>query len=361
MTGRIEGDAKERLRALVLAQGFARAGFTSADPVEDHVSAWIADGRHASLGYMARDAAGRTDPRRLLPGARTVICAAASYPPSDGRGAVAAYARGEDYHRTLRAALQRVADALARVHPRAAFRVCVDTSPLLERAFAARAGIGWIGRSSLLLDEVHGPWLLLGEILTDLDVAPDGPSADRCGTCTACVDACPTDALDGRKGLDARRCLSYWTIEHRGPLPDVWADALGQRAFGCDDCLVACPFGPEAEDEHARASGERSLDVPPVTVVEAPLDAHEEHAVAAAAPFVPRPAMAAEPPFVPRPELGGMSLDALEARARESFRKHFGRTPLAHARKGGLLRNLAAIRRRTEGTHARGTGPPPDV
>ncbi|MCB9896507.1 MAG: tRNA epoxyqueuosine(34) reductase QueG [Planctomycetes bacterium] len=322
MTGRIDGDAKERLRQLVLGQGFARAGFAGAEPVPDAVGPWVAAGRHASLAYMAREPAARADPRTLLPGARSLVCAGAVYPRSDGTGAIAAYARGDDYHRTLRAALQRVVGALAAEHPRATFRVCVDTAPLQERAFAARAGLGWIGRSTLLLDEHHGPWMLLGEIVTDLEIAPDAPAAGRCGTCTACVDACPTGALDAH-GLDARKCLSYWTIEHRGALPAEWAARLDGHAFGCDDCLVACPFGDGRVARSASGSAPTS---------------------ASAGADAPVPAVIPEAPFVPRPELGRLTLDEIEARARESFRRHFGRTPMAHTRKGGLLRNLAAIR-----------------
>jgi epoxyqueuosine reductase len=144
-------------------------------------------------------------------------------------------------------------------------------------------------------------------VLTDLELPPDPPARDRCGTCTACVEACPTGALDGERHLDARRCLSYWTIEHRGPLPEAWGAALGHRAFGCDDCLSACPFPAGAE--------------PPVP---------------------------AGGPFEPRPDLTEATPDALEDRARASFRRHFASTPLERARKGGLLRNLAHVRANTD-------------
>ena len=297
--------AREEVRDALRVRGFARAGFTSADPVASPLLAWLAAGRHASMEWMARAPERRGDPCALLPGARSVICAAAAYPPTDARGAVAGYARAEDYHRTLRAALADVARSLERRWPGCRTRVCTDSEPLLERALAARAGLGWIGKNSMLLDEAHGPWLLLGEILTDVAFPPDAPVADRCGTCTACVDACPTDALDGARGLDARRCLSYWSIEHRGPLPEAWAQALGHRVFGCDDCLTACPFP--------------------------------------ARPAPPPPA-GAEAPWQARPDLVAPTPAELEARAQASFRRNFASTPVERARRAGLLRNIEAVR-----------------
>ena len=300
-------DDREQVRRLFLAEGFVRVGFTTADAVRDDLSAWIAEGRQASMEWLAREPIARTSPERLLPGARTVICVAAAYPETDARGPIAGYARGEDYHRTMHDALQRATDALVGLHPGAKTRLCVDAMPLLERAFAARAGLGWIGKNTMLLDETHGPWLLLGEVLTDLEFPPDDVAVDRCGTCTACVEACPTEALGPGRTLDARRCISYWNIEHRGALPQAWADALGHRVFGCDDCLTACPFPA-------------------------------------------RPVALAEPggPFEPRPDLVDPQLDDLEARAGESFKRHFGSTPLERARKGGFLRNLAHCRQSDE-------------
>ncbi len=319
-------EARERVREVFLAHGLSRVRFTDAAPVEDRVSPWVAAGRQASMEWLAREPARRTDTATVFPGARTVICTAVAYPATDARGPIAGYARGEDYHHTLRDALERGLSAARELTPGMTGRVCVDTAPLLERAFAARAGLGWIGRNTMLLDETLGPWMLLGEVLVDVAFPPDAPVAERCGTCTACVDACPTEALD-EQGLDARRCLSYWTIEHRGPLPDTWAQALGQRVFGCDDCLTACPFpGPGA-------AAARSVD-PPRGRLAGPL------------PQGPPPGeQPAEPPaFSPRDDLTAPDLDELERLANESFRRHFGSTPLERARKGGFLRNIAAVR-----------------
>ncbi len=291
---------------MLLARGFSRVGFTGAEPVADHVSAWVAGGLHAGMAWMARDSAARADPRTLLPGALSVICVAVSYPATDGRGPVAGYARSEDYHRTLKAALRDGVAGLETLLPGLQSRVCVDTAPLLERALAARAGLGWIGRNTLLLDETHGPWMLLGEILVDVRFPPDAPAVDRCGTCTACLTACPTQALDERRILDARRCLSYWSIEHRGEIPEPFATALGDRVFGCDDCLTACPF-----------PARRVRTVPDVEAA----------------------------PFQPRPDLVAPTLDELQARAETSFRRHFASTPIERTRRTGLLRNLALARR----------------
>ncbi|MFT7464925.1 MAG: epoxyqueuosine reductase [Pseudohongiellaceae bacterium] len=303
MTRRIDGEAREALRQLFADQGFAAVGFTHAGPLDDQLSPWVASGQHASMDYLARDPALRADPTFMLPEARSVICVAAAYPASDGTGHIAGYARGEDYHRTMKAALREAVAQLPRLlgyEP--ATRVCVDTAPLLERALAARAGLGWIGRNTLLLNEKLGPWALLGEVLTDLEIAPDEPRNDHCGSCTACVEACPTGALDGERHLDARACLSYWTIEHRGEIPESWAKAADYRVFGCDDCLSACPYPQQT------------------------------------------PELASPGPYVPRGDLVSPTLDELEARATESFRKHFSTTPVERARRRGLLRNIAMVR-----------------
>lgn len=294
---------REGIRQRLSAMGFARVGFTSAANVDDGISPWVSAGKHASMEWMARHPDRRSRPESLLRDVRVVICCAAAYPASDGDGHIAAYARGEDYHRTVGDLLRSAASQLEREWPGERTRVVVDAEPLAERAFAARAGLGWIGRSSMLLNELYGPWLLLGEILFTKDLPADEPVPDRCGTCTACVDACPTGALDGEGGLDARKCLSYWTIEHRGALPATWASAIGHRAFGCDDCLAACPY-PKASS------------LPPE---------------------------AEAGPFIARTDLAAASLEELERRAHESFRRHFGSTPIERARKSGFLRNINAV------------------
>ncbi len=242
---------KEHLRATARRLGLERIGFTTAAALREdgaRLAAWVDQGRHGAMRYLARDPARRADPTALLPSARGVIVAAVPYPPAEDR-TVAAYARLADYHRAIAERLERLAEELGRLAPGTESVVCVDTKPLLERAAAAAAGLGWIGKSTMLLDVERGPWTMLGALVTSAAFEPDPPARDRCGTCTACLDACPTDAFTSPYVLDARRCLSYWTIEHRGPHPEEIREAQGARVFGCDDCLTACPFGPPPTDE----------------------------------------------------------------------------------------------------------------
>lgn len=229
-------------------QGFVRAGIAraAAPPRFDQFREWIAAGRHAGMAYLARTAAVRAEPGILLPGARSVVClawkhGAAPAVAADG-SAVARYALGSDYHGHLRErALALAREAERRIGP-FAWRVCVDSTPLAERSFAAAAGLGWIGKNGCLIDPEHGSWLLLAEILTDLDLPPDEPIAEQCGSCTRCLSACPTGAFVTPGVLDAARCISYWTIEHRGLIPDAVKGQLGHHVFGCDVCQEVCPF-----------------------------------------------------------------------------------------------------------------------
>ena len=191
-----------------------------------------------------------SDARKLLPSARSVVCvgrlyhapAAPAHEP--GRAIVSRYAWGADYHDTMRASLERMVERLQEIEP-FEYKICVDTAPLLERSFARQAGLGWIGKNTCLINEPRGSWFFLGEILTSLDLEPDAPAPDRCGTCTRCIDACPTDALDGGR-LDARRCIAYLTIELRGAIPEEHRPAIGERIFGCDICQDVCPWNTAA-------------------------------------------------------------------------------------------------------------------
>lgn len=230
-------------------EGFARCGIAAAGPAPgaDRFLAWLAEGRHAGMRYLEETARARTSPRELLPGARSVVCLAdvhsrAPRVASDG-STVARYASGADYHGSLRKRANRLVAAVERrVGGGWTSRVCVDSTPIAERSFAAAAGLGWIGKNGCLIDEELGSFFLLAEIVTDLDLPPDDPVAERCGACVRCLDACPTDAFVAPGLLDANRCLAYWTIEHRGPIPDAMKAALGDRVFGCDDCQDACPW-----------------------------------------------------------------------------------------------------------------------
>ena len=237
------------LREECLRAGFAGFGVARATdaPGFERFQDWIAAGHHGGMRYLEETADARRSPRALLPGARSVICLASPHPtqrPVAADGSVfGRYSAGSDYHGTLRDRALRAAErSRARLPGDWRYRVCVDSTPLSERAFAAAAGVGWIGKNGCLITEEHGSYVLLAEILTDLDLPPDEPVADRCGSCTRCLRACPTDAFLEPGLLDARRCLAYWTIEHRGPIPDPWKDAVGDRVFGCDACQEACPW-----------------------------------------------------------------------------------------------------------------------
>jgi epoxyqueuosine reductase len=248
------------LREEAAREGFTRFGIARAEtaPRFDRFERWLQGGRHAGMRYLAETAGVRRSPAALLPGARSVVCLAVPHRSTpcvaaDG-SRFARYADGPDYHGTLRQrALRVVSGAEARLPPGTRFRVCVDSTPIAERSFAAAAGLGWIGKNGCLIDPEQGSYLLLAEIVTDLDLPPDEPIAGRCGSCVRCLEACPTSAFVEPGLLDAGRCLAYWTIEHRGAIPDDWKATLGDRVFGCDACQEACPWNepsaaPAAEE-----------------------------------------------------------------------------------------------------------------
>jgi epoxyqueuosine reductase len=216
------------------------------------------------MTYLEKTAEVRASPANLLPGARSVVCLAAPYRSAPLRAedgsSIARYAAGADYHGSLRKSAIRVAKNVGRrLEEPFGWRVCVDSTPLAERSFAAAAGLGWIGKNGCLIDRELGSWLLLAEIVTDLDLPPDDPVAELCGSCVRCLESCPTGAFLAPGLLDAARCLAYWTIESRGPIPHDIQEALGGRVFGCDVCQEACPWnggvtaGTDAETVPTRA------------------------------------------------------------------------------------------------------------
>ncbi|MGH9465592.1 MAG: tRNA epoxyqueuosine(34) reductase QueG, partial [Thermoanaerobaculia bacterium] len=268
------GERSRQLTAWALEVGFDRAGVAAVGRAAtgDAYLAWLARGDQAGLTYLARRVEARLDPRRLLPGARSALCVALQYgspeesgPPGTLGRAVARYARGRDYHNFMGRRLRRLAERIRRAFPGAAARAYVDTGPVLERELAAAAGLGAVGKNTMLLHPEGGSYFLLGEVLTTLDLEPDQPVADLCGTCTRCLDACPTGALAAPYRLDSRRCISYWTIEHRGPIDEPMRSQLGGWVFGCDICQEACPWnaGPAAPErpEFAPAAERRDLDL----------------------------------------------------------------------------------------------------
>jgi epoxyqueuosine reductase len=248
---------KERVRAEAKRLGFTRVGIAPAEPWPEGqaLAGWLARGYAGTMGWIAASAAKRLDVRQLMPGARAVVSVALSYrsdrPPSTaprahGHGWIARYAWGRDYHRVLDQRLRRLSRAIQAIFPGARCAVRVDTGPILEHVVAAYAGIGWIGKNTCVIDREAGSFLFLGEIVTDAALEADRPATDHCGTCTRCIDACPTGALVEPRTLDARRCIAYLTIEHVGPIEEALREAIGTHVFGCDVCQDVCPWNHEA-------------------------------------------------------------------------------------------------------------------
>lgn len=245
---------RRRLDGWARALGFEALGVTDVDagPHRDYLAQWLAQGHHGSMLWMERHEALRSDPPGLLPGALRVISVRMNYRPRDDdpeavladprKAYIARYALGRDYHKVLRPRLARLAERIER-EAGGQHRALTDSAPLLEKAYGEKAGLGWIGKNTLLLNREAGSWFLLGEILSTLPLPIDDPSTgDPCGTCSRCLSACPTDAFRGPRQLDARRCLAYQTIENKGPIPEDLRRPLGNRIFGCDDCQLVCPF-----------------------------------------------------------------------------------------------------------------------
>jgi epoxyqueuosine reductase len=245
---------KEKIRAAGRQLGFAAIGVARADPGDAvaGLRAWLTEGCHGQMDYMARHAELRAHPEQLQPGTITVISAALDYLPHDkivddpGQAAISRYAQGRDYHKVIRSRLQKLADAVAAEIGPFGFRAFSDSAPVMEVEFASQAGLGWRGKHTLLLSK-QGSWRFLGEIYTDLPLPPDEPIEPHCGTCTACLDACPTGAIVAPYKVDARRCISYLSIELDGPIPEELRPLLGNRIYGCDDCQLCCPWNRFAQ------------------------------------------------------------------------------------------------------------------
>jgi epoxyqueuosine reductase len=244
---------KETIREWGRELGFDAVGFSGVDmpEAENNLSAWLAAGSHGTMNYMAAHGTMRTRPAELVPGTRSVICVRMNYASmainadhavSKNVAVVARYALGRDYHSLLRGRLQKLASRIEAQIAEFSYRVFTDSAPVMEVDLATHAGIGWRGKNTLLLDRSVGSWFFLGEIYCSLDFPPDQPVTDHCGTCTACLDACPTNAFDGPYRLDARRCISYLTIELKEAIPLDHRAQIGNRIYGCDDCQSVCPW-----------------------------------------------------------------------------------------------------------------------
>jgi epoxyqueuosine reductase len=295
------------VKRLAAECGFELAGVARAERLQadaERYLDWVERGLAGAMGYLTdRRAIIRTDPRLLLASARSIVSVGKLYSGPEPystdwtdaeAGWISRYAWGEDYHDVVRRGLEQLVELLGPGHE---WKICVDTAPLLERSYAREAGLGWIGKNTCLINQELGSWFFLGEILTSLEIEPDSPPPDRCGTCTRCIDACPTQAISpGGYGVDARRCISYFTIELRGSVPLEMREGIGQHVFGCDICQDVCPWNREA-----RVSQE--------------------------------PAFTARH-FAP-------SLESLVALSEDDFREAFRASPVLRAKYAGFLRNVA--------------------
>ena len=249
---------EDRLRAKAAELGFVAVGIAPAedDPVRTaRLHEWLGEGYHGTMGWMETHADVRTGPNAMWPEAKSVIALGMSYAPeidplADREAAISVYAQGRDYHDTLKKAAKALARWLVEQEPESQLKVFVDTAPVMEKPLGEAAGLGWQGKHTNLVSREHGSWLFLGAIYTTVELLPDAPHEDRCGSCTDCQQACPTNAFPAPYRLDARRCISDLTIELKGPIPEEFREAIGNRIYGCDDCLAVCPWNKFADAAH---------------------------------------------------------------------------------------------------------------
>ncbi|WP_157216063.1 tRNA epoxyqueuosine(34) reductase QueG [Flavisphingomonas formosensis] len=299
------------LKTQAAALGFVACGIAGADSVPlagDRLRAWLADGAHGDMLWMEEKADRRVSPKALWPDVRSVIMLGMSYAPAEDPmrlagasdvGRVSVYAQGADYHDVVKRNLKTLARWLVDQAEDVGVKVFVDTAPVMEKPLAAAAGLGWQGKHTNVVSRAHGSWLLLGAIYTTLALEPDSPGGDRCGSCDACQRACPTAAFPGPYRLDARRCISYLTIELKGPIPREFRGAIGNRIYGCDDCLAVCPWNKFA----ASAAANRA--------------------------------------FLPRAELAVPWLDDLLRLDDAAFRQIFSGSPIKRIGRDRMVRNAA--------------------
>ncbi|WP_375397573.1 tRNA epoxyqueuosine(34) reductase QueG [uncultured Sphingomonas sp.] len=301
----------QRLRDKATMLGFAACGVAHGDAAPltgARLRQWLADGAHGEMIWMERRVGERASPAGLWPDVRSVIALGMSYAPGRDplalagerdRARISVYAQGGDYHDVVKRALKALARWIVATSPETDLKVFVDTAPVMEKPLAEAAGLGWQGKHTNLVSRDHGSWLFLGAIYTTIDLQPDMAGRDRCGSCDACQRACPTQAFPAPYRLDARRCISYLTIEHAGPVPVAFRAALGNRIYGCDDCLAVCPWNKFAAAAHAHRA------------------------------------------FLPRAELAAPALADLLALNDATFRRVFAGSPIKRIGRDRLVRNAA--------------------
>lgn len=298
------------VKAKALALGFTSVGIARAGELAeegDRLRRWLEKGYQATMGWMARSSDRRADPRLVLPGARSVISVAKNYftegehETGEGSGRISRYAWGDDYHDVLGAGLAQFRDWLLETYPGAEAKVYVDTGPVMDKAWAVRSGIGWLGKHTNVITRERGSWVFLGEVLTTLELEPDAAALDRCGTCTLCLQACPTGAIVEPYVVDSNLCLSYLTIEHRGEVGEDLRGHYEGWIYGCDTCQDVCPWN-------------RKFETP-----------------------------ADEPAFLPREGFVAPPLAEWCEMDQTAFSAKFRRSPVKRARREGLLRNIGIV------------------
>ncbi len=311
----MEDDVRYRLTNLIkektLELGFAKVGIARAAELTQEgkrLQEWLRRNYHATMEWMERNAERRIDPRAILPEARSVICVAMNYytplqhSRDSERGKISRYAWGDDYHIVLAERLALLVECIKQIAPDALTKAYVDTGPVMEKAWAARAGLGWIGKHTNLITRDVGSWVFLGEVITNLDLVPDEPGVDHCGTCRACIDACPTHAIVEPYVLDSTKCISYLTIEHRGEIPDELATKFENWVYGCDICQDVCPWNSFQQPSKEQAFQPRAHNVAP-------------------------------------------RLEELTQLTVDEFRERYHRSPIKRTKREGLARNADAILR----------------
>jgi epoxyqueuosine reductase len=303
----------ERIKSKALELGIHKIGIARAEPLAaegERLKEWLGRGYQASMQWMEKNVEKRTDPRLIVPGARSVISIAVNYytpveHSSEGTdGKISRYAWGDDYHIHVTKRIQMLFDCIKQWEPGSEGRYYVDTGPVMDKVWAARAGLGWQGKHTNLITKEYGSWVFLGEIITTLELEPDTPMEDFCGTCTACIDACPTDAIHEPYVVDSQRCISYLTIEHRGEIARSLGEKFDRWVYGCDICQDVCPWNRFRQNTE-----------------------HSE--------------------YTPRPFNIAPKIDELIALPQEEFSRRFKNSPIKRTKREGIIRNAAVVTKKT--------------